>query len=91
MTGEERVQRAIHAQALKGDTVLQEAFATADARYVQEWREADTPEEREAAHAKMRALQHVQRELDIIVADGQHAEYAARRSAQRAQGARREK
>jgi predicted transcriptional regulator len=61
------------------DEVFQRAVSRADDRFVRLWRDAETTDERERAHALQRALKEVIRELEIIEDAGvfarRHDEY----------------
>lgn len=79
MDREQRRMRGDHALRLIEDDLLQEVFAELDAGYVLEWRTAETPEERERAWTKQRALADVQRKLHTTLADGQYAQVGMER------------
>jgi hypothetical protein len=61
------------AEMILQDEVFIRAVTQTDARFVQQWRDAATPEERERAHALQAALIAVVRELGIIRDDGEIA------------------
>lgn len=71
------VQEGQVAQRILDDPVFQRAFAEADRRFVDEWRDAETVDVRERAHAKQAALEEVIKQLRTIVGSGEHE--AARR------------
>lgn len=57
------------AQSLTRDAATLEVFRRVDARYVEMWRAGVTVEDREAAHARVRALEDVRSELSAIAAE----------------------
>jgi hypothetical protein len=60
-------QRAV--SVLKDD-VVQRAFNALEAKYIDAWRRADNPQSREEAWAKLRALDELRVELQIIADAG---------------------
>lgn len=64
------------ARRMLEDDVFERAVDRADETFVEQWRSADTMEEREQAHAKQAALAEVIRQLRIIADDGKLAEQA---------------
>lgn len=72
-TPDEQIQRARQAQRLLEDEILAEAFATAEATFVQQWRESEPTDtaRREVAYANSQALSEVRRVLHSIISDGE--------------------
>ncbi len=62
-----------HAQRILDDDVFRLAVDMADDAFVDQWRRADTPQERERAHALQAALQEVLTQLKIIAGNGEIA------------------
>ena len=62
-------------QLLKG-RVMMDAWAAAEELFVKEWKEADTTERREFAHAKVMGIAEVRRVLRIVLSDGEHGSRA---------------
>lgn len=52
--------------------VFREAVQTAEDAITQEWREGKSPTDRESAHAKLRALTEVVRQLRIMMGQGEY-------------------
>lgn len=70
MTPQERINRAKAAKDLLDSEVLRDAFAALDSRYVQNWRNATDPAERERLHTAVNCLDQVRAELRGYVTDG---------------------
>jgi hypothetical protein len=51
------------------DEVFQEAMAEAERTFLHQWLNGETVQDREAAHAKMHALEDIRRIFDSYVAD----------------------
>lgn len=64
-------ERGHEAARILGSEVFRDAIAAADAHYVQKWRDAGTPEQREWAHAMQAALADVVMELEVIIGRGE--------------------
>jgi hypothetical protein len=62
-----------HATRLLEDAVFLDAVKRADSAFVERWRAATTPEERERAHALQAALTEVLVQLYVIAGDGDMA------------------
>lgn len=58
------------ARRILGDSTFQKAVKMADERFVEDWREAETVEDRERAHAKQAALDAVVGQLKTIADRG---------------------
>lgn len=67
---------AREAKALLEGAVMAEVWTSAEARFVKEWKDADTVERREMAHAKVVGLAEVRRALRTILANGEHGSRA---------------
>ena len=65
------VQDGLAAARILEDPVFQRAVAMADERFVALWRQADTPEARERAHALQAALGQIVNELEVLVGRGE--------------------
>lgn len=76
MTREERAYRAMRADALINDPLLQEGFAGAEAEFIAKWKDGPSVEIREEAWALVQALETVQHKLRAIMADGRYAQAA---------------
>lgn len=63
-------RRAKEARRVLESDVFREALETAERNYIQAWKVARTPLEREAAHAKVSVLDDVAKELRAIIARG---------------------
>lgn len=63
------VEKGQHAERLLEDSVLQEAFERAGESYIRVWMDAETTEERENAHHRMRALAEVEKQLRVMVSE----------------------
>jgi hypothetical protein len=57
------------AQALARDAAATEVFRRIEARCIASWREATTLDDREAAHARIRALDDFRAELAALAAE----------------------
>lgn len=57
------------AQALARDAAAMEVFRRLEARYIVIWRNAASLEDREAVHARVRALDDVRSELAALAAE----------------------
>lgn len=79
ITVDEAVRRGHEAERLLNDPLMVEAFDSADAQFVREWREATTPAEREAAWFKQVALAEVKHALEKVLSDGEVARDEAKR------------
>jgi len=75
----ERVARAEQAMRLLESPMLIEARDSAEHKILLAWRDGKTPEERERAWAARGSLDLLQRELKIIVQDGEHARVSMER------------
>lgn len=75
---EETIRRGQVARRLLSDPIMSEAFERADQLFVEEWRNATTPADREVAWSKVTALEEVQRVLQQIASNGEllEARYA---------------
>lgn len=73
MTSEQEIRRAKHAEVLLRDEILLQAFLDAEETFTKAWKQADTPERREIEHAKVMALEEVQRVLRKYIANGKIA------------------
>jgi hypothetical protein len=51
-------------------------WAEAEARFIREWKDADSTERREMAHAKVVGLAEVRRALRTILQNGEHGSRA---------------
>lgn len=71
-TDHERLERARKAQELMEDEVLTEAFDLLEQRYLQELRDTDLMQEKERTQLwhRLKALEHIRRELQAMVEDG---------------------
>jgi len=78
ITAEEAVRRMSRAEDLLNDPLMDEAFEKADATFVGKWRNATTPEAREAAWHGMTGLAEARRVLRSIITDGEFAEHQTR-------------
>lgn len=76
----EQIARGDAAAALLGNHVLQAAFEEAERNILEKWRDGKTPEEREAQHAKIHAMDELRRVLEIFVDRGEHARELLRRA-----------
>lgn len=74
---QEIIRRGRRARELFQDPLLIEIFERTEQEIVREWYDATKPEGREAAWAKMHALQMVKLELETVMHQGQYAEEAA--------------
>lgn len=59
------------AKALLDSELLSEVFEALDAAYVLEWRNAETTDEREAAHTRISLLSEVRKELEQMALTGE--------------------
>lgn len=66
MADEQTIQKGRVAERILEDDVFQEALDMADERIIEEWRSAETTEERERAHAQQAALTVVVNQLRIL-------------------------
>lgn len=74
--------RRVH--AFLHDEAVIKAMARLQQRYTDEWKSGDSPEKREAAWAKQRALDDLQQELEAVVESGKKATIVqSRRTPQR--------
>lgn len=62
--------RAKEARRVLDSPVFRDALEAAERNYIQAWKHARTPFEREAAHAKVSVLDDVAKELRAIIARG---------------------
>lgn len=67
----DKIKEGNVAQRILNDDVFQKAVDMADEMFVDEWRRAETTEERERAHAKQAALVEVQDQLSAIMDRGE--------------------
>lgn len=74
MTSEEEVTRGAAAKRLCEDPLFIEAMTKVEANTIQAWRSGDTPQKREAAHAKLKALEEIATQLRIVIQYGEVAE-----------------
>lgn len=70
----DRVERAQQAIALLRTPLLEEALATVEDDAVRRWKAANHVDDRESAHADMRAAQRVRRHLVGILEEAAHTE-----------------
>lgn len=63
---QEDIRRGRRARKILEDPVFQEALEMADAQIIDEWRDADTTEEREHYHAQQEALPIIERQLRVL-------------------------
>lgn len=69
LSSEEAAARGHRAEQIMYDPVFVEALAEAEQTFVHEWLGADSTAVREAAHAKVHALQEIRNRLAAFVAD----------------------
>lgn len=69
LDNDELAARGNRASQILSDPVFAQALADAERQFVQEWLAGSTTPTREAAHAKMHALQEVRNQLESYVAD----------------------
>jgi len=67
----DEVEIGRQAARILNDDVFKLAVSMADDKFVDMWRHAPTPEERERAHALQSALVEVMKQLEIIAANGE--------------------
>ena len=67
------IARAEEANRLLNGPIMQEAFAEAEALFIREWKEAETPARREICWAKVAGLDEVRRHLRRVKSQGEHA------------------
>jgi len=60
------------AQRVLEDDIFQKAIREAENRIIEEWKTADTTDEREQYHAMLSGLDQIPKQLEIMV---QHAEW----------------
>ena len=63
---EEDIRKGRRAQQILDDPVFREALEMADEQIIEEWREAETTEEREHRHAQQKALPIIKRQLRVL-------------------------
>lgn len=69
-------QTAYDAKQLLQGEVMQEVWEVAEGRFIAEWKDADTVERREIAHAKVMGIAEVRRALRAILQNGEHGSRA---------------
>lgn len=74
LTVEERIQRGRIARRLLEEPVLADAFLDAKNTFVEAWLAGNSVELRDAAWAKIHALDEVRLALHRIIAEGEYAE-----------------
>ena len=67
------VARAEEANRLLNGPIMKEAFAEAEAVFMEEWKQADTVARREMCWAKVAGLEEVRRHLRRVKSQGEHA------------------
>lgn len=72
-TLEDQVRRGQAVARLLKDEHISDAFEQVEQRFVEEWKDSGTLEQREEAWAKVQGLQAVIACLHGIVTDGEHA------------------
>lgn len=82
MTREETAARGERAGRILEDPIVREAFYNLEANIVQEWKRAQTTQDRENAWFRMRAALGIAEELGIIRNDGKIAIESLRREGQ---------
>lgn len=81
MSQEREAQDGAEAKQLLESPIFRKMLERTDARIVDEWRAADTPAKREAAHAQQQALAKLLNTLHSTVENGTSARYALERQA----------
>lgn len=82
-TADEVVFRQQKVEAFLADPDIQDAFEMADAMFVEEWRNATNPVEREAAWGKQAGLAEVRRILSMFVDEGHFVREQVKRKEKR--------
>lgn len=68
--------RAREADSLLNGDVMADVWEHAEATFISEWKNAETVERREIAHAKVVGLAEVRRLLRAIISDGEYGSRA---------------